>query len=108
MVHDSGGSGGGGAGGGRGRDQPCDYHLDIEVVENDGESGAVKSVEKERWLVCNQMGGGGASELASSEELAHMRLVRLRTAVVVNEIMIHYGNDLLLGGFLRCRAPSHH
>ena len=87
MVHGSGGGGGGGGGGGdgggasggRGRDQPCDYHLDIEVVENDGESGAVKSVEKERWLVCNQMGGGGASELASSEELAHMRLVRSRT-----------------------------
>ena len=108
MVHDSGGGGGGGgAGGGRGRDQPCDYHLDIEVVENDGESGVVKSVEKERWLVCNQMGGGGASELASSEELAHMRLVRSRNAGLY-EIRIHYGTDLLLGGFLRCRAPSHH
>ena len=52
-----------------------DYILDMQsngigVVENGG-----KAFTSERWMVCNQLGGGNASVMASNSELSHMKLV---------------------------------
>ena len=52
-----------------------DYMLEIQstgigVIENGG-----KAHTSEKWMVCNQLGGGNASVMASNPELSHMKLV---------------------------------
>ncbi len=52
-----------------------DYILDIQstgigVIENGG-----KAHGTERWMVCNQLGGGRASDMANDPELSHMKLI---------------------------------
>lgn len=51
--------------------QPVDYILDIET--NSANNGSGKS--NERWMVCNQLGGGNASVMAKDPALSHMKLV---------------------------------
>ena len=52
-----------------------DYILDIQSsgigdVKNGGQAHAT-----ERWMVCNQLGGEKASQMASDPELSHMKLI---------------------------------
>ncbi len=52
-----------------------DYILDIQstgigVVENGG-----KAHSSERWMVCNQLGGGNATTMAGDPKLSHMKLI---------------------------------
>jgi len=54
---------------------PVDYILDIQstgigVLENGG-----KAFASERWMVCNQLGGGRASMMANDPDLSHMKLI---------------------------------
>jgi len=76
--------------------QPVDYILDIETTalinthaENNGGGGEMNikgwkgtantattpSSTVERWMVCNQLGGGNASIMANDPALSHMKLV---------------------------------
>ena len=70
--------------------QAVDYILDIETTSSinmasggnlqiEGWSGienaATPSNSMERWMVCNQLGGGNASIMANKPELSHMKLV---------------------------------
>ena len=60
--------------------QAVDYILDIEstgIENNDGNSGGWTGTAHttERWMVCNQLGGGNASVMASDPALSHMKLV---------------------------------
>jgi len=59
--------------------QGVDFILDIESTgyEREGISdGRVGSAHKvERWIVCNQLGGGNASKMATDEALSHMKLI---------------------------------
>lgn len=51
--------------------QAVDYLLDIKSQNvRDG-----SSLRSEKWMVCNQLGGGNASKMASHPSLSHMKLV---------------------------------
>ncbi len=52
-----------------------DYSIDImsEGIGNIGEGGATQNNEK--WFVCNQLGGGTASQMANDTNLSHMKLI---------------------------------
>jgi sacsin len=49
--------------------QAVDYILDIETT------GVDTAKTTERWMVCNQLGGGNASMMANDPALSHMKLV---------------------------------
>uniref|UniRef100_A0A7S3QAL4 Uncharacterized protein n=1 Tax=Chaetoceros debilis TaxID=122233 RepID=A0A7S3QAL4_9STRA len=55
--------------------QAVDYILDIESSGSGIKDNGGVSFPKERWMVCNQLGGGNASIMARDKALDHMKLV---------------------------------
>lgn len=59
--------------------QVVDYILDIESTEyrHGGAMAAEAEIvpKVERWIVCNQLGGGNASKMATDQALSHMKLI---------------------------------
>lgn len=59
--------------------QAVDYILDIESTQYEQEGtlaiggGITRKVE--RWIVCNQLGGGNASKMSADPALLHMKLI---------------------------------
>jgi len=52
-----------------------DYFLDIESNGMGTTEMGGKLSPKEKWVVCNQLGGGNASKMAQDPRLAHMKLI---------------------------------
>ena len=52
-----------------------DYVLDIESNDSETFSNGRRNRYLEKWLVCNQLGGGNASKMANDPALSHMKLV---------------------------------
>ncbi len=52
-----------------------DYILDIESVGIGDVKNGGNAHSNERWMVCNQLGGGKASQMANDPELSHMKLI---------------------------------
>ena len=57
--------------------QPVDYIIDIlsQDAKAVGQDGSKLPPKKERWIICNQLGGGVASDMAKDPAYAHMKLV---------------------------------